>query len=230
MLRTKNLVPSVYYDYSRDFQFLGRTLDVIFNYLKMNIDLVSGCPSGENLDDKLIPLLAKTVGFDAKHNYNIQDLKSICSVFVELVRNKGSLDSIEKACQTLMNSQNISGYFLPKVINRDIHTPYTLKIYIPAELTDTILLEDLFDYILPAGYDYRFIKSVMSQESPINAVDVNSKLKTFKLDNDNIGKIAKPNDNIARPDMIDVPDGTIDTTSEIATIFTGKIISGSEGE
>ena len=231
MIRTKDLVPSVYYNQSRDFQFLGRAFDVVFNYLKMNIDLIQGLPLSANSDDKMIPLVAKTLGFDVKHNYNTQDLKSICSVFSELVKNKGSKDAIEKACRTLINSQNISGYF-NVVVNRNIHNnnAYTVEIYVPSELTDTVLLEDLFDYILPAGFEYRFIKSSVAPNSPQSNLDMTTKISPFNLANDNVGRIAKPNDNITRPDCIIVEDDTVDTESKIATIFTGKIISGLEGE
>lgn len=231
MLRTKELVPSVYYNQSRDFQFLGRTLDVVFNYLKMNIDLMSGLPLSDNLDNKLIPLLAKTLGFTIKHEYNTQDLLCLCKVFSELVRNKGTKQAIEKAVLTLMNSQNISGYMEVDVINNDSGdlSPYTIYIYLPSEVTDRILLEDLFDYILPAGYDYKFINSTKADFMPRTLLDVDNKLKLFNLNNDKIGKIAlapNNNNNIAKPDMISVEDGTVDTQSEIATTFTGRILGG----
>lgn len=226
MLKTKNLVPSVYYNQSRDFQFLGRTFDAVFNYLKMNIDLIEALPLSQNSDDTMIPLLAKTLGFNVRHTYDTQDLKSICSVFSDLVRNKGSKSAIENAGKTLMNTQNIGGYFKVDINTDTVDNPYTVNLYVPPDLKDTILLEDLFDYILPAGFEYRFIKSTFADNSPKDTIDVSEKIKPFNLSNDNIGKIAKPNDNILRPDMIDVEEGTIDTTSEIATTFTGKIISG----
>lgn len=234
MLRTQNLVPSVYYDNSRDFQFLGRTFDVVFNYLKMNIDLVKESPLSANLDDKLIPLLAKTLGFEVKHNYNTQDLKSICSVFVELIRNKGTHLAIENACKTLMNSQNISGYL---GVDTTTYVPdddpsgkssYTVYIYLPAEVTDTVLLEDLFDYILPAGYDYRFIRSVKPEKQPTTSIGVDYKLNKFNLKSFNIGQVAKPNENTTRPDNVEFSDDEVDITSKFATIFTGKIIGGDE--
>ena len=140
MLKVKDLVPEVYYNQSRDFQFLGRAFEVVFNYLKMNIDLMEGLPYSSNVDDTMIPLLAKTLGFETKHQYNTQDLKTICSVFVELVRNKGTSTSIERACKTLMNAQNVSGY-LNVVVDNDT---YNVNVYLPADLQDLVLLEDLF--------------------------------------------------------------------------------------
>ena len=171
------------------------------------------------------------------------------------MKNKGSKYAIDNACKTLMNSQNVSGYFNSKINTNTPENPYTVNIYVPADLKDTILLEDLFDYILPAGFEYRFIKSALADNSPSQIFDVDTSINQFKLSNDNVGRIAKPNDNILRPDMIEDYDvthtynvgdivkydykvyraiaqtsGDWDSTkweeTQIATTFTGKIVSG----
>ena len=40
MIRLQDMTPSVYYDQSRDFQFIGRLFDVVLNSVKTNADMV----------------------------------------------------------------------------------------------------------------------------------------------------------------------------------------------
>ena len=201
MIKTKNLVPDIYYDQSRDFQFLGRTLEVVFNYLKTNIDLVKENPVSKNSSEKMVNLLSKTVGFDTKHLYSTQDLKAICEVFSDLVRKKGSKEAIENACKTLMSVQNVGGD--PRVVeakDENLNRLYMLNIYVPSDLKDIVLLEDLFNYILPAGYDYRFIRGVES-DARISSIGFTQSVNNFVLPKANTTLIANPNVRDSRPDL-----------------------------
>lgn len=155
MIKTYNLVPEVYYKRSRDFQLLGRIYDVIFNYMKMNTNLVNNLPYEQNIDDKLISLVTTTLGFKQIHEYNAKQLKGLCSIFVNCLRNKGSLASIRQLLNLLLNveDQELGADF---VIDKD--NPQLLNIYIPQSVTDTSLVEDMLLYILPAGMSYRIIK------------------------------------------------------------------------
>ena len=38
MIKLQELTPSVYYEQSRDFQFIGRLYDIVLNYIKTNAD------------------------------------------------------------------------------------------------------------------------------------------------------------------------------------------------
>jgi len=224
MIRTKELVPELYYDFSRDFQFLGRALDVVFNYAKMNTDLLTGNPLSANLDDSLVLLATRTIGFETKHQYNAQDLRNICSVFSSIIKDKGTESAIKRAVQTLMNSQNISGYYDVKVVNKATEAgdvDYTIKIYIPSGLKDLILLEDLLDYILPAGYDYRFIYGQTGKPLK-NTISVETNINKYNIKDDLLGRIMRPMLNDKRPDDSD----TNIETQGAATTFTGKSVGG----
>lgn len=223
MIKTKNLVPEVYYNQSRDFQFLGRAFEIIFNYAKMNTDLITGAPTSNNLDDRLIPLLAKTVGFETRHQYNAQDLKNVCDVFIDLVRNKGTKNAIERAVYTLMNAQNISGYTEVR-IDSDNHV---VNIYIPYGLKDLVLLEDIFDYILPVGFDYRFIYGA-SNDALKNSISMRDTLTTFNVKEGLVGRIAKPQFNVKRPDDSTIDKEKVETTTGFAQTYTSKIASGNQ--
>ena len=157
MVKTQKLVPEVYYNRSRDFQLLGRVYDIIFNYIKMNADLINNSPYEENIDDKLIALVCSTLGFKETHEYNTKQLKALCSIFVGCLRHKGTLASVQDLLNLLVNVENQKqdAYAEP-----DIENPYLLNIYMPLDISDTSLFEDVLFYILPAGVSYRLVKEI----------------------------------------------------------------------
>lgn len=156
MIKTQYQVPEVYYKESRDFQLLGRIYDVIFNYLKTSINSIYNNPLGQSSDDKLLELAARTLGFESKHNYDINHLKSICSSFSKILKIKGTKKSIELIVDCLLNAQGINQ-------KGDIRTskenPYNLEIFIPSALADTTILKDMLEYVIPAGMTYSLVSS-----------------------------------------------------------------------
>ncbi len=157
MIRLQDLVPAVYYDKSRDFQFIGRLYDIVLNHIKTNADLLYDLPNGKNKDKRLLNLLALTLGFQTKHNYNSKQLEAICSVLPLIMKNKGSLAAIVIATNALLHAEGLTQALDYKVIpNRSI------TLYLPAELSDLTLLTDLMDYILPAGIYCKFVKELKS--------------------------------------------------------------------
>lgn len=222
MLKTKNLIPEAYYNQSRDFQLIGRAFDVALNYSKMNADNMQGLPLSDNSDDSMILLQASSLGFETKHQYNAKDLKNICSVFRDLVKDKGTKSAIERAVRTLMNAQNIDGEPFVEVDNQN----NKLDIYVPYGLEDLILLEDLFDYILPAGFDYRFIYGAEGKNTLKQTTAVNSSITTYKVSAGLIGRIARPDYNDKRPD-----DSSNDIEHKgVATTYTSRVVKGTDIE
>lgn len=161
MIVTRDLVPGVYYNESRDFQTLGRTFEILFNHVKTNVDLMKGLPFSNNCDVHLLPLLATSLGFANKRNYSKEELKSLCSSFIRLLRLKGSKEAVVEAVNLMLHAHNID-----KVANveQDKEDRYMLNIYIPVELDDVSILEDIFEYILPCGFTYNFINTNVGKQ------------------------------------------------------------------
>lgn len=162
MIKTKYLVPEVYYDRSRDFQLMGRTYDVIFNYLKTNADTISNNPLSDDSDNKLINLVSTTLGFKQLHQYNTNQLKAICSIYQLAIKNKGSLNSIKLVVDALLNVNGIDEEAEIEVSN------YTLIVKVPSSLTDLTLLNDMLDYILPAGISCNITKQTITRSEAAN--------------------------------------------------------------
>lgn len=182
MIKLYDLLPKIYYDNSRDFQAIARSFEVLYNSIKTNADLIN------EEDITLVNLLASTLGFNVKHKYDSRDLYKICLVFHDIIKLKGSKSAILMAVNTLLNAQNIDA--VPDVFTKN----NVIEIHIPIELEDTILLEDLFDYILPAGSVYRFVYSGTANPATTKlTVDANT-ITTKNYTNENLSKIAKPVD------------------------------------
>lgn len=145
LIKFQDLTPEVYYKKSRDFQYIGRLFDLVLNNAKMNTDIISSLPLNPDMDPRLLDLLALTLGFKSKHEYNTKQLAALCSIFPFVLRNKGSKLAIETACNALLNAEGITKGASIEVNNQ------TISIFLPSELSDLNLLKDLLNYILPAG-------------------------------------------------------------------------------
>ena len=180
MIRTQDLTPSIYYKESRDFQLFGRLYDIVFNYVKTNVDLMENFPINAHTDSKLIELLARTLGFNNKLNYRNDDLNAICNVFISLMRDKGSLRSIKSLVRTILNVSDINKNHL---VSRNTASKYPLiEIHVPDVVSNSEikLLEDVLEYILPIGVCYD-IKTTKVSEVDRGTLNLSDALRSSNL-------------------------------------------------
>ena len=161
MIKLENMTPEVYYKQSRDFQFIGRLYDIVLNSVKTNIDVINNLPINNSLDNGLSDLLTLTLGFKSKHNYSTQQLLALGTAFSIILREKGTKKAIQTAIGVLLNAEGI----IDDLRNFDDYlyvdmTNYNIDIYISSKLSDFSLLNDMLEYILPAGMTYRLIKGL----------------------------------------------------------------------
>ena len=102
-MKVETLIPEVYYSQSRDFSYIGRLFEMLFNYMKTGADCIAVNPDSPNIDATTIELVALTLGFESKHRYTTRDLIYIISSFSSLIRKKGTIESINSAIKLLMN-------------------------------------------------------------------------------------------------------------------------------
>ena len=177
MIKLKDYTPSVYYKESRDFQLLGRLFDVVLNSVKTEADLMYYMPVSDNSNDKLLNLLALTLGFKANKQYNSKQLRAICSVFPEIIRNKGSIKAVQVACNALFNAsgaeQNLDYDF---TANKD---KMELNLYIPQDFGDVSIITNLLSYVLPAGMSCNIIRELRYTTSSMTEIDIDSIFKLY---------------------------------------------------
>lgn len=151
MINFSKQVPSIYPNASRDFQYLGWLIDIVLNSVKHNVDALYSLPV-INDDTKLTELLALTLGFKVKRNYDKRQLAALVSVLPSILKYKGTETAIVMAAEALIKSSGASGDFTYKVNGAHLDVTF------PEDLVDTSLFTDLLAYILPAGMTCRIIR------------------------------------------------------------------------
>jgi hypothetical protein len=230
MIKTCDITPTIYNSQSRDFQLLGRALEIIFNYSKTETDLLKECPMSDDSDDDMLPLLATTLGFRSKHKYVDRDLRAVLSSFSDMLKYKGSIQSVELAIRALLHAQRISDKFEVVSETDETNTSHYLcnyKIYISSDVTDLVLLEDLFDYILPAGFTYEFILTTFS-EPYTSKIAVQQVQASASLKSKSIGQVSQP----TGTNMAKLTTETLNSSSVASQISSavvvGKDLNGTE--
>ena len=174
MIKLQELTPSVYYEQSRDFQFIGRLYDIVLNYIKTNADNLYTLPIGKNMDEKLLNLLAFTLGFQSKHHYNSKQLLAICSVLPLILKHKGSLDAILIAVNSILYAEGIN-----QALDYEFKDN-NLVLYLSPDLSDLTLLKDIMIYILPAGIGCDMIKEIQSVNKIETILTTKDEVKVYK--------------------------------------------------
>ena len=175
-MRLQDNTPEIYYSHSRDFQFIGRLYDVVLNSIKTDIDTIKYIRLGLNTDEQLLGLLATTLGFQAKHNYNNKQLAAICSTLPLILRNKGSNKAIELAVNAILNAEGINDYSETSLSSDGI-----LTVHVPEQIGDLTLLKDLADYIIPAGISLRLVKEIKEIRSVKSEFVISNSAKVYTI-------------------------------------------------
>lgn len=199
MIKLQELTPSVYYEQSRDFQFIGRLYDIVLNYVKTNADNLYTLPIGKNMDEKLLNLLAFTLGFQSKHHYNSKQLLAICSVLPLILKHKGSLNAVLIAVNSILYAEGINQALDYEFKNNN------LILYLSPYLSDLTLLKDIMVYILPAGIGCDMIKEIKSVNKIETILTTKDEVKVYKKETTTLNKILNPRD-----------------TKDLATLASGR--------
>jgi hypothetical protein len=161
MIRLQKYTPEVYYERSRDFQFIGRLYDVVLNSVKTNADTIRyGLPFNPQSPQELLSLMTMTLGFKAKHQYSHSQLLAICSIFSEILKNKGNIRAIQLIGEAILKTEGILGNIACLMLYDPIKQKDlpTLRIIIPAKLAEIALFYDLLEYVVPAGCTVEIIR------------------------------------------------------------------------
>ena len=178
MIKLQNYTPQVYYNESRDFQYIGRLFDVILNAVKTKVDIVYNIPSGETIPDTYLDLLAYTLGFKTNHKYTSVQLRAICKVFPLILRNKGNVQALITACNTLLNAEGITASANYEITTNDFGMK-ELNLYIPEDFSNIPLISDLLGYVLPAGMSCNIIQEMIEKETINTNVGVSSNFTIY---------------------------------------------------
>lgn len=175
MIKSRELLPYIYTKDSRDFQLFEHMLDGAIAPSLLATEQMANFPLSSKSDRRFLELYASTIGFEISHTYHTETLYSFLSVFKTLVRNKGTKKAITTAVNTLLSSQhNIKDKQI--VIDKN---NFNIVVYLPNDVYDSSILDDVFDYILPTGFTYTIytngLINVSDQTTSIEHEDRTSK-------------------------------------------------------
>lgn len=163
MIRLQYRTPEVYSNESRDFQLLERLYDCIYNGLQYNISTMPSILNTKKCRDIMLPLLQTKLGFFTKKEIDNYSLRYVLEVFPLLVKNKGSIKAIKQALAMFLKLtgtySNITVYYTKDglTIESGAAIPEnTLILGINAGFQDTLLLDEIFKYLMPVGIGYYF--------------------------------------------------------------------------
>lgn len=169
MIKFSNQVPSVYTSASRDFQYLGWLINVVLNSVKHNVDDLYNLPNNQ-ADVKLTELLALTLGFKVKRNYDQKQLSAIVAALPRIIKYKGTKTAIDMAGNALLAASGVLGEF------KSQHVGGELIVTFPVGLIDISLFTDLLEYILPAGMTCHIVRETEWHSPYATALDYQEKL------------------------------------------------------
>lgn len=152
MIKFREQVPSIYISASRDFQYLSWLIDIVLNSVKHNVDSLYNLPNIAD-DARLSELLAMTLGFKVKRNYDQKQLAALVAILPRILKYKGTLTAVAMAGKALIAASGASGEIDCKSVNGE------LRVTLPKKLVDISLFTDLLPYILPAGMTSRIIRT-----------------------------------------------------------------------
>lgn len=165
-------VPSIYPAISRDFQYLSWLVNIVLNSVKHNVDDLYNLPNTK-ADPKLVELLAMTLGFKVKRNYDQKQLIALVSIIPSILKYKGTKKAVSMAGEALITASGALGSFSCETKGN------LLEVVLPKELIDTTLFIDLLPYILPAGMTCRIIRKTQLHYDATTEVSYNDSKKAY---------------------------------------------------
>lgn len=185
MIKLQDLTPAIYYNQSRDFQFIGRLYDLVLNYSKTNAANLYNLPIGENMDEQLLNLLALTLGFKPTKNYNSKQLRAICSILPTILKHKGSIQALVFATNALLAAEGIK-----QPLDYTVNPKQDITLYVAQELDDLSLFTDLLDYLLPAGLSCNVVKESQAIHGAQTTLGYTDQIKIYYQDENSISRVA----------------------------------------
>jgi hypothetical protein len=166
MIKFSNQVPSVYPNTSRDFQYLCWLFDIVLNSVKHNVDNIYNLPDNKAAP-KLTELLALTLGFKIKRNYDQNQLSALVAALPRILKYKGTKTAVDMAGNALIAASGASGYFKSETSDdTDELNKGELRVTFPVGLIDISLFTDLLEYILPAGMTCKIVRKNEMLQNP----------------------------------------------------------------
>lgn len=163
-IQLENMVPEYYIDRSRDFQLLCRTLNIFLGASEQQSKKMVNNWDVETLDESLLPLLARKLGFFVNEYIPPKILRNICKSWPRILRYKGTLQAVREAAYAVFSAyQEI--YSLNVSFKKKDSNSFVITITSSASQGDEYYLDLILPYIVPAGMGWEYVLGIVKKDN-----------------------------------------------------------------
>lgn len=170
MIDVEKLVPQVYVEQSRDFQFLSKLYTCIISGVKEDVNSILDTIDTHYTKGQLLNLLATKVGFFSKLKLNNESLRIILNGFPYMIKNKGNIKGVKQAVELFLKVNKIKHSYLDIIANYNQLWDYNMDEKLNESDADYLLHHVSFsadDYPLPENTN-----GDVNNDGKVNAIDV----------------------------------------------------------
>lgn len=177
-LKLEQNTPEIYSEKSRDFQLLCRILNVFLNALIEQSSKIAYNTDNDTLDERLLYLEARKLGFTTHKYFPPNILRNICENFPQLIRRKGTKQAMLDAVYTILSANNLVTVLEIGESNEGDH--YTYNIVSNVSDDEINYIAELLSFIVPAGVVWNYIASVNEESSYALPIDLKDNVVRFR--------------------------------------------------
>lgn len=154
LLKLEDNTPNIYSEKSRDFQLLCRILDIYLNYLIQKSRAIIELSNVDTIQDNLLMLFARRLGFTTKKYFPPDILRNICKNYPEMIKYKGTTRAIELAVNSVLSTSKE----VTSIEVTESRASGSIIITVTSDASDAYLeyLKELLTFIVPTGVTINF--------------------------------------------------------------------------
>lgn len=172
LFKLEENVPDIYVEMSRDFQLLCRVYDILVNSNIITQSKIRQQLNIDQIDDKLLKLLAGRLGFSSDNYIPTEVMRSILLQFPFMIKNKGTKVGIEQAIRSVIKqTSKVNNVYVSDITIATGEIKVTVESD-DAGAVDMSYLSNVLKYVVPVGYT---VNVAVSQTSTSSTVTRNSR-------------------------------------------------------
>lgn len=174
LFKLEENVPDIYVEMSRDFQLLCRVYDIFVNSNIITQSKIRQQLNIDQIDDKLLKLLAGRLGFSSDNYIPTEVMRSILLQFPFMIKNKGTKVGIEQAIRSVIKqTSKVNSVYVSDITIATGEIKVTVESD-DASAVDMSYLSNVLKYVVPVGYT---VNVIISQASTGSTIIRNSRRK-----------------------------------------------------
>lgn len=174
LFKLEENVPDIYVEMSRDFQLLCRVYDIFVNSNIITQSKIRQQLNIDQIDDKLLKLLAGRLGFSSDNYIPTEVMRSILLQFPFMIKNKGTKVGIEQAIRSVIKqTSKVNSVYVSDITIATGEIKITVESD-DASAVDMSYLSNVLKYVVPVGYT---VNVIISQASTGSTIIRNSRRK-----------------------------------------------------